>query len=222
MTTGRDNGLRAQTYVFLATVDAQDVAEVLTELREDNIAAYALPSEPPVHSITRAVSGIQLPTERVYVDRLGLPYARALLRRRRDRDDAWQHIVEDFEREVPATEHSWPTAEDVTSSEEAQAVTEPRPPAYAEAEEDADDADDDEHYVPPPPPSLRKDDPITKAATAAIGVSLAYLVAAVAFDWHSHAWAILLAIAGVVAGVVTHVIRIRDPREPDSDDGAHV
>lgn len=253
MTTGagRDNGLHAETYVYLGSVEPPVADDLLAALREEGIAAYVVPAEPSTDPFLRwTVNRIELPTYRVYVDRLGASYAQVLLRRRRrdheaaavhpssaepvpaeDVDEAWQRIVADFDREPASGERPWPTAEDVERAEAAapaatSRVSPDRDLADLEVEEDdgehREEGDDEEHYEPPEPPRLPSGDPVTKVAWVGVGAGAGYLIVGALAGFHMPGWSVLLAVVAFVGGVVAHVIRIRDPRDPGSDDGAVV
>ncbi|MGH3096275.1 MAG: hypothetical protein ACRDMV_09800 [Streptosporangiales bacterium] len=232
----RDNGLTAGSYVFAGSITAPIVADLLAELREEGIAAYTVQSDP---------------AERLYVDRVSASYAQVLVRRRAteyearhagertdtaeaaapsDEEAAWLAIVAAYERPVDDSERPWPAAEDVASAAHGQAAdapaTDPEPKptrterGYGSAEAEAEE--EEEHYVPPPPPRLPAEDMPTKAAFAGIALGLASLCLMLLFDWARQWWIVLLTIAVLAAGVVTHVLRIGDPRNPGSDDGAEV
>src|SRR5690606_4930002 len=132
----RDNGLEADTFVFLGSVDAERSAELLDDLAAEGIAAYAVSGEP---------------AERVFVDQGSVGYARALLRRsgaavdatasadsgagdaagrgadtadpaesdadETDEDTAWRRIVADYDRADEGDDKPWPDAENVDSDD---------------------------------------------------------------------------------------------------------
>lgn len=254
----RDNGLEADTFVFLGTVDASRSEELLDDLAAEGIAAYAESGDPG---------------ERLYVDRTSLGYAEALLRRSgaavtddeddgdedddepdadaaasddEDGADAWERIVADFDRADDDTEdRPWPDAEDLadddTASGDESDDSDDSDDSGDEAEErtvgknkarvsiiklDTDDEPEDDeagHYVKPPPPPLPKGDIWTKGAWVVMLAALAYPITGLILDWEMPGWTIALAVVAFIAGIVTHVMRLRDPRaDSDSDDGAVV
>lgn len=241
----RDNGLEATAFAFLGTADRDVTDELLRELADEGIAAYAVSADP---------------AERVYVDRASLLYARALLKHRLagtdDEDDGdtdaltaddasgedtgtdttsveetWQLIVADFHREAEG-ERPWPDAENVDEPDSDTDDTAKRTPRVSVVRLDRDDdsadadaePDEDDHYVPPEPPQFVSGDPWIKVAWVAMLASACYLIAGMVLGWRMPGWAVLLSAAGFVGGIVTHVLRIRDPRDgdPPSDDGAVV
>lgn len=252
----RDNGLEAQSFVFLGTVDRQVAEELLTDLGDEGIAAYLA-----------AVERDEEPDdERVYVDEESVQYARALLRHTltggRDEatddeaaddeptadqtdvpsDETWARLVASYHRPADDTDRPWSEAEEVDGEEstddeatqdrkdredrDGDRSRRARPRVSVvrlDADEPADETDDDEHYVRPEPPKLPRGDVLTKAAWAVMFLALAYPIAAVVLDWPLPGWLIALAVVVFIAGVVVHVVRIRDPESGgDADDGAVV
>ncbi|MQA80910.1 MAG: hypothetical protein GEV10_20910 [Streptosporangiales bacterium] len=228
----RDNGLEAKAFAFLGTADRAVADELLRELADEGIAAYAVPADP---------------AERLYVDRTSLAYAQALLKHRlSDTDDAdgasgddgssddetWQLLVADFHRDADGEgDRPWPEAEDIDESDTATGDTDDtakRTPRVSvvrlDHDDDAEPEPDEDHYIPPEPPQFTSGDPWIKFAWVAMLASACYLIAGMVLGWKMPGWAALLSAAGFIGGIVTHVIRIRDPREgdPPSDDGAVV
>ncbi|MQA05504.1 MAG: hypothetical protein GEV07_23225 [Streptosporangiales bacterium] len=238
---GRDNGLEADDFVFLGTVNGRLAEELLADLGAEGIAAYTAPANADEREHD----------ERVYVDEHSLSYARALMRRTvaaaadtgepaastadADTEEAWARLVADFHRDRDEADDDppWPRAEDVPDTDE-EPAKEPAddPPAEKKAkvtvvdlDAEPDEVVDDDHYVRPEPPTLPKGDLLTKAAWAVMLVAVVYPITAIALDWKIPGWAVVLAVAGFVGGVVVHVIRIRDPHDDgggDSDNGAVV
>ncbi|MPY81471.1 MAG: hypothetical protein GEV04_24435 [Actinophytocola sp.] len=151
-------------------------------------------------------------------------------------DDAWQRLVADFHRDDDG-DPSWPQAENVdTENAEAdgdstdEATDSPSGRKRAKVsivslDDDEQPADlDDDHFVPPEPPPLPKGDLWTKLAWLVMLAAIAYPTAGFILDWRMPGWAIVLAVAGFVGGIVTHVVRMRDPQQDGTgpDDGAVV
>lgn len=239
---GRDNGIEADDFVFLGTVDHQLAEELLDELGSEGIAAYSAPSnaDEAEHD------------ERVYVDEHSLSYARALLRRSLtadndgtdeasatttddpDADLAWNQLIADFHKDSDSDDDPpWPQAEDLGDDEadtesdsgdsgDAEGPASKRKAKVTVVDLEADPAEDDEeHYVRPEPPKLPRGDLLTKAAWAVMLAAVVYPILAVALDWRIPGWAVALAVTCFIGGVVVHVLRIRDPHSGgDSDNGA--
>lgn len=218
----RGNGVDADEYAFVGTATRAVSDDMLRELADEGVAAYAVPADDD--------SGEH---ERLYVDRTSFGYARRLLRlhlddaaRHDESDDAaWERVVADFHAELADGSHPWPDAEDVTDDER------PKPRSRVvrvrldrDETGDEDETDDEEHFVRPDPPELPRGDVLTKVAWAAMLLAVAYPVVSLAAGWPLPGWAIALAVVVFIAGIVIHVVRIRDPRsdEPGSDDGAVV
>lgn len=262
----RDNGLEADTFVFLGSVEASRSDELLDDLAAEGIAAYAESGDPD---------------ERLYVDGDSLGYAEALLRRSGaavstdedadgddgdddpdegdddpaaetddgDKDDdgddeAWERIVADFDRDGD-DDRPWPDAEHLADDADAAAKDKDTESGDSAADDDAEERtvgknkakvsvirldtdeepeeDDTDHYVKPPPPPLPKGDVWTKGAWVVMLAALAYPITGLILDWDMPGWSLALAVVAFIAGIVTHVIRLRDPRAGDGpDDGAVV
>lgn len=244
----RDNGLEAKAFAFLGTADRTVVDELLRDLADEGIAAYAVPADP---------------AERLYVDRASLPYAQALLRHRLgDTDDedhpdpadgvdgvehadhkdahessaddeTWQLLVADFHRDGDG-DRPWPDAENIDEPDAAGDTADDTDETTKrtarvsivrlDRDDDTDSEPDEDHYVPPDPPQFVSGDPWIKVAWVAMLASACYLIAGMVLGWRMPGWAVILSAAGFIGGIVTHVIRIRDPRDgdPPSDDGAVV
>lgn len=141
-----------------------------------------------------------------------------------DEDAAWQQLVADFDStDASGDDHPWPDAEDVDPDEEpSDDDAEPKRPKVTVIDLDTDDTetpDDDEHYVKPDPPTLPKGDVWTKAAWGVMFAAVAYTIAAVALNWDVPKWSYAIAVVVFIAGIVTHVLRIRLPRSDDTDHG---
>lgn len=149
-----------------------------------------------------------------------------------DEDEAWRRILAGYDQPVDDVDRPWPAAEDVSTADGEATATAASATVEPAAAPDRDRAiiasgydaaeEEEEHFVPPPPPPLPKEDMPTKAAFAAIAAGLASLCLMMVFDWARQWWIVLLTVAVLAAGVVTHVLRISDPRNPGSDDGAQV
>lgn len=253
----RDNGLEADTFVFLGTVDTSRSEELLDDLAAEGIAAYAVAAEPG---------------ERLYVDRGSLGYAQALLRRSgaevdddtaeigdataaagdteadTDSDDdgdtaddtAFERIVAGYDRadDDGDEERPWPDAEDLAdadddgdSDDDTDGTDDERTVGKNKARvsvirldtDDAEAEEDEDHYVRPDPPALPKGDIWTKGAWVVMLAALAYPILGLVLEWHMPGWSIALAVVAFVAGIVTHVMRLRNPHAgDDSDNGAVV
>jgi hypothetical protein len=243
-TPGRGNGLQADSYDAIADLDPHLADAMLDALREEGVAAYAVP-------ITNRQHGdFTLPRyrpllDRLHVDSAAIDVARALLDRRLPEimadfsaaerasaaapeqlsdDEIWAGIVAAYDAPSAADPvPRWPASEDVPSEPDDGAGPDDAlaaPPAgtspvTAEASGD--------HFVPPPPPPLPATDAITRFAWAAIvgGPLFFFLTALLRFRVAS--WLAVLAVVAFVGGFVTLVARMKD-RGPDDgtgpDDGA--
>jgi hypothetical protein len=163
-----------------------------------------------------------------------------------DVDDVFAGIVAGYDAEVEGA--SWPAAEDLSdgageSDQPEQAGTPARSAlprwhrSTVSPEDDRsslldgldtfgaglDDGDDDEGYTPPPPPPLPRLAPATIAAVASILVGLLLLFDPGLVPIDSTA-AMALGLAGILAGFVALIWRLRsgDDDDWDPDDGAVV
>jgi hypothetical protein len=242
----RGNGVDADEYTFLGTATRAISDGLLRELADEGVAAYAVAADGAAADGADADSDDDSDSdddangaaagERLYVDRTSLAYARRLLRRHtedalREADDgddtaAWERILADFNAEPAEGAHPWPDAEDITDEER------PKPRSRVvrvrldrdEPDDEDEQEDDEEHFVRPDPPELPRGDMLTKVAWAVMLLAIAYPVVSLATGWPLPGWAITLAVVVFIAGIVIHVLRIRDPHsdEPGSDDGAVV
>lgn len=249
----RDNGLEAETFAFLGTVRASRSDELLADLAAEGIAAYAVSGEPDdrlyvddgslgyAEALLRrsGASGTDDDTDSTDdTDDAGDERAGDA-----GEDAAWERIVADFDRDDdPDEDRPWPDAEDVEDDErdagddsagtaEDTDDDEPRTVGKNRAkvsviriDTDAEDtqADEEEHYVKPEPPKL-KGDVWTRSAWLVMLAALAYPIAGIVLHWDMPGWSIALAVVAFIAGVVTHVVRLRDSGTDDGpDDGAVV
>lgn len=239
----RGNGVDADEYTFLGTTSRKVADDLLRELADEGVAAYAVAAEDDAEDDDEgddagAGDATGTGSERLYVDRTSLAYARRLLSRHvddaaradaengdEDDDAAWQRVVADFHAEPAEGAHPWPDAEDITDDEQPKRRSRVvRVQIERDEPDDDEDEDDEEHFVRPDPPELPRGDVLTKVAWAAMLLAIAYPLVSLAADWPLPGWAIALAVVVFIAGIVVHVVRIRDPRsdEPGSDDGAVV
>ncbi|MEV8515591.1 DUF308 domain-containing protein [Dactylosporangium sp. NPDC051484] len=158
-------------------------------------------------------------------------------------EDAFAAIVAGFHTTVdPATVTPWPAAEDLDSSSTAAADmdTEPAPRAPLRRPSEVvdrslldsldtfgndlpDDETVEEGYTPPPPPPLPRVAPVTIAAILALAAGLVLLFWPDVLPLGAQA-TLFLGFAGVLAGFVTLVLRLRpgDEEDDDPDNGARV
>ncbi|WP_433209017.1 DUF308 domain-containing protein [Dactylosporangium sp. CS-047395] len=158
-------------------------------------------------------------------------------------EDAFAAIVAGFHTTVDPT-HAvpWPAAEDLDSSSTAapDMDTEPAPRTSLRRPSDAvdrslldsldtfgndlpDDVEDEEGYTPPPPPPLPRVAPVTVVAIIALAAGLVLLFWPDLLPLGSQT-TLFLGFAGVLAGFVTLVLRLRpgDDEDDDPDNGARV
>jgi hypothetical protein len=250
----RDNGLVAAEYAVAGDVDPRLGEHLLDVLALDGIAAYLRPST-DLHPVTRTTTLPAIPTDRLFVDRVHLDAARGYIEQLRgdeqpidgsvidagqDMDAAWAAIVAGYHADRGSG--AWPASEDVTrDGEEPPSRGTPRVPRGLTDGRTAvgDDVslldgldrlgahlpdEEDEGYVPPPPPPLPIPALPTIVASAAIGVGFLLVL------WPDllpigRDSALLLGFAGIIAGFVTLVWRLRPGDEEDDvdpDDGAKV
>ncbi|WP_432829539.1 DUF308 domain-containing protein [Dactylosporangium sp. CA-092794] len=160
---------------------------------------------------------------------------------RKSDDETFAAIVAGFHTTVDPTDAvPWPAAEDLDSSSTAAADmdTEPAPRTSLRRPADVVDRslldsldsfgadlpdDEDEGYTPPPPPPLPKIAPVTIAAIVALAAGLVLLFWPDLLPLGSQT-TLFLGFAGVLAGFVTLVLRLRpgDDEDDDPDNGARV
>lgn len=240
---GRHNGLPAAAYEPLIDLDPQLADAMLDMLRQEGVAAYAVPAP----GRRGAYGDVQLPdrpTDRLWVARdraaharsvvaARLPHLRAELEAYADgagrdmrpsvsEDDAWAQIVAAYNVAPAEGAPRWPVSEGV-EDEPSRAGDDPAPsPRERVARRDGVERED--HYEPPLPPPLPATDTLTKWAWAGLlGAPTFFLLAAV-LQLPVGNGAALLALAAFVGGFVTLVVRMRDRPPPESggDDGAVV
>ncbi|GAA4253868.1 hypothetical protein GCM10022255_056320 [Dactylosporangium darangshiense] len=158
-------------------------------------------------------------------------------------EDAFAAIVAGFHTTVdPTVAAPWPAAEDLDSSSTAapDMDTEPAPRTSLRRPSDVvdrslldsldtfgndlpGDDEEDEGYTPPPPPPLPRVAPVTIVAILALTAGLVLLFWPDVLPLGSQA-ALFLGFAGVLAGFVTLVLRLRpgDEEDDDPDNGARV
>jgi hypothetical protein len=228
---GRGNGLVASSYVAVADLSPQLADQMLDELRDAAVAAYAA----PLPGVTSQL------TERLYVDRNALDDAQEVLRQRlpelqtaaRDGgdlapstessrsadDEAWAAIVAAWDE--PAAD---PVRHGVDGDDEPDAA--PRtvpstPPASAPVPQAAPAED---HYVPPDPPPLPKADPVTRLAWIAVVSGPLFFLVTALLRIEVTGLTAFLGVTAFMGGFVTLVARMRDrpAADDDPDDGAVV
>lgn len=213
---GRGNGLPAPAWMAVCDIDPRLAAPLLDVLREADVAAYVAPSTGSTgHYLERTLP--DRPTDRLWVDaRLhgeaqrivtdALPALRDSLE-----DERWAAIVATLQTEADVA-GDWPEVENAGPSA-------PRPP-----ETTVTPTYDDDHFVPPDPPPLPPAHPVTKYGWTALLGGLALLLLPKLFGYEISSTLALLAIAGIIGGFVTLVLRMKDSRSPDDDpdDGAVV
>jgi hypothetical protein len=158
-------------------------------------------------------------------------------------EDAFAAIVAGFHTTVdPTLIAPWPAAEDLDSSSPAapDMDTEPAPRTSLRRPSDVvdrslldsldtfgndlpDDVEEDEGYTPPPPPPLPRIAPVTIVAILALAAGLVLLFWPDLLPLGSQT-TLFLGFAGVLAGFVTLVLRLRpgDDEDDDPDNGARV
>jgi hypothetical protein len=229
---GRGNGLVASSYVALADLSPRLADQMLDELRDARVAAYAAPVPGVVAQLT----------DRLYVDRDAVNEAQEVLRQRLPElqaafretgdgpdpasstesirsaeDEAWAAIVAAWDE--PAAD---PVRDGVHGDDdEAEAV--PRTDASTPAKEPA-PIPTDEHFVPPAPPPLPKADTVTRLAWIALVSGPLFFLVTALLRIEVTAHAAFLGVFAFVGGFVTLVARMRDRRgeDQDPDDGAVV
>jgi hypothetical protein len=234
----RGNGLTADTYVPLADLTPQLADAMLAALREEGIAAYAVPAPGELGGYLD-VRLPEEPTDRLYADASARAAAEEILETRlpklredyaasRDEDQIFAEIVASFDRPSAAGETPWPAEENIDDSTEETETEQPGDSTgelilTARVVKPATDDEDDEdyHFIPPPPPPLPKPDAMTRFAWIALLGGPVYLVASVFLSWEVPSWAAFVAVAAFIGGFVALVLRMGD-EPPDDDDGAVV
>ncbi|WP_405057806.1 hypothetical protein OG474_34440 [Kribbella sp. NBC_01505] len=217
----RDNGLTAAEYTSLGGIDALVAEPVLAALAKANIAAYCESSE-------------ETPDE-LFVDTDQVEQARPVIARSTE-DAEWQSLVEQFNApsapghdggETPVPR--WPASEDVDEKyeplidvpaglivgDDPEDEPEPRPKRAAD--------DPHDHFVPPEPPRGPKLDWVSRLAWLGLFGGPILLILAALFDF-GDSRITALAVAGLIGGFLTLVIRMKDrlPQDDTPDDGAVV
>lgn len=244
----RDNGLVAAAYAAAGDVDPRVGEHLLDVLALRGIAAYLQPAA-DLHPVTRTTTLPARPTDRLFVDREHLDTARGFLaqladeaQQEPDLDEVFAGIVADFDTE--AQEVTWPAAEDLDDEDEdeddEERESDHEPPArlqrwrrstvnplprYVEPDDDT-DADDDEGYTPPPPPPLPRVSFMSVVAVLAVVAGFVVFFNPDLLPVDSSV-AMVLGFAGILAGFVALIWRLRsgyddDDDDWDSDDGAVV
>ncbi len=239
----RSNGLRAAAYAVLAECEPQLVDALLEALRTAGVAAYAAPYAGSVGGYLE-VRAPDRPLARVWVDAISVEAARGVLAREReltldtpDEEATWREIVAALRLDGSDGPPRWPTAEEVPGGGPPRVVRRaapaqperPRPlaepaagpvlePVLEPAPELA-----DEHFEPPPPPPLPRVSSTTAYGVAAIlAGALVLLIPTMAGDPVGPAL-LVLAIAAVLGGFATLVLRMHEGSEDSGpDDGAVV
>jgi hypothetical protein len=225
--SGRGNGLPASAWVSVCDVDPRLAAPLLDALRDASVAAYVAPSTGSVgHYLEiRLPAG---PADRLWVDAArraeaeqivstALPELRASLE-----DERWAELVaslsaDDAGTDAGSDEKPWPEIEGSASA----TTTADDAPAYDIVSPAADEED---HFVPPDPPLVPLDNPITRYGwIALLGGCLLLLIPALIGRELGSGW-LLVAMAGIIGGFITLVMRMKDSPPTDSgpDDGAVV
>jgi hypothetical protein len=143
--TMRSNGLRASAYSPVADLDPRVADALLTDLKDQGVAAYTKPVE------STTTSGFDRPEfrvsvlDRLYVDAAAAERVSELLSAQdpelvtSNEDLTWAQIVAGFDRPIADDVHPWPATEDLTG------------PSVSKAAMRTDDAGG-------PAPSAREDD----------------------------------------------------------------
>ncbi|WP_067420476.1 hypothetical protein, partial [Carbonactinospora thermoautotrophica] len=210
---GRGNGLRAESYTPLAVLDPQ-VADLMLELlRDQGIAAYAVPYAGETGPY-QDVRPPDRPKDRLWVDARATERARQVLDQLVnadapvaetraadsprtglediDEEEAWRQIVANFRAEAAEPVPRWPAAEDLEPEDEDEDPEERHRGRLLRRRdreieppepEEIRGADEEEHFVPPPPPPLPKAEPVTKAAWCGVVGGPAFLLIATILGW---------------------------------------
>jgi hypothetical protein len=244
-TPGRGNGLQAASYVAIADLDPHLADAMLDALREEGVAAYAVPITHRHHGDFTLPRYRRL-LDRLHVDSSAADHAREVLDERlpelmtdfqrtdeqlaepdeRLTDDAiWASIVAAYDSSPADPVPRWPVSEDLPTDDGSpngrvvRRVGSGEPddsPAPAPAA--APTKGEDDHYVPPPPPPLPTADPITRFAWAGVVGGPLFFIIADVLHMRMANWMAVLAIAAFVGGFVTLVARMKD-RPPSDDTG---
>lgn len=229
----RENGLSADAYTPLIDLVPELADQLLTVLRENGIAAYALAGRsggPDVLDHVHVDAAQKAEAERllhssVLRDRMAPPPEL-------DEDAIFAEIVAGFG-EIPK-DVPWPDQENLgPKDDDGQDVSGALPTARvvysseASREEEfpppGEELDEDEgHYEPPPPPPLPTGDPATRLAWLCLVGGPLYILATVIFRWQAPGWAAFMAVAAFIGGFVTLVLRMGDEPRDGDDDGAVV
>lgn len=242
-TVERDNGLEADAFVFLGEVEAGRSEELLDDLAAEGIAAYAVEGDPAesvyVDRSSVGYAEALLRRSGASVDESDADSGddeSADSDGDRGEDDDFDRIVAAFDRDDgDEQDRPWPDAEDLADGdgdddkdeeeEEERTVgsNQARVSVIRLDTEEDEPKDTEDRYVRPEPPALPKGDVWTKGAWVLMLFALAYPIAGLLLDWEMPGWSIALAVVAFIAGIVIHVLRLRDPRDgSDSDDGAVV
>jgi hypothetical protein len=239
----RDNGLGADRYVPLLDVDPRIGEHLLDVLRLAGVPAYLEPSM-DVEPYTRATSIPSPPTDRLWVDR-GRDTARDIITAETsahrpephpedapsrglvdpDEELAWREIISRYDRDFAGkgSVPPWPVAEDLDAPPQPPEPTPPAAPpeSRTRAAERAgpDRTDAEEHFVPPAPPPLPR---LSKQAVLAlcliaVGALLLLWPEGIGFSEQS---GLALGVVALVSAGGLLVLRLREDRYDDPDDGA--
>ena len=210
------NGLPAQAWVALGAVDPRLAEPLLDALRSASVGAYVAPfsSRRGNHLEVRLWVDANLRSEAERVVSQTLPGLRDSLDS--PDDDGWSSIVASYESSTDSDEVPWPEVEGYTSSADEELAP------YAEPPQPYDDPED--HFVPPDPAPLPPASPGTKYGWVALLGGLVLLVVPALFGHAIGTGLLFIAIAAIVGGFLTLVLRLKDrpPDDTDSDNGAVV
>ncbi len=246
---GRGNGLVASFYVALADLHPQLADQMLDELRDAGVAAYAA----PVPGTTGPGLEMRLPnqpTDRLYVDRDAGNHAQELLRRKlpelhmamRDEvdgpdlapttppigspeDEAWAAIVAAWDKpSADPVRHRVDDDKDSNDTPRNEAATASPTATPPSATVPPRPVPAEEHYVPPAPPPLPKADTVTRLAWIGVVCGPLFFLVTALLRIEVTAFAAFLGVSAFVGGFVTLVARMRDrpAADDDPDNGAVV
>jgi hypothetical protein len=209
-TPGRSNGLRAEAWTPLTTVDPRLVSELLSALAEAGIAARSEPA--------RGTRGPYLevklpaaPVEEIYVDAAQVAPARVVLDRvtGKDTDDAFHQIVAGWGDPLP--EVDWPGAAPTVSAPPAatgwRSAERTLDPDNINEALDSVVADDEEHYEAPSPPPVPRISWQAALSWFALLGGLALLIWSISTDSTDELWR-FVGVVGIIGGIVGLVLRL--------------
>jgi hypothetical protein len=215
------NGLPAQAWVAVGAIDPRLTEPLLESLRSAGVGAYVAPftsrrSSTRLEMRLWVDAALKPEAERVVAT--VLPELRASLHE--SEDERWSQLVASLQSDADDDgDTPWPAAEGYASIDSSTPPT----PAYSAPEEPPPVFDDPEdHYVPPDPPPLPPANPVTKYGWVALLGGIVLLVVPALVGHAIGNGLLALAIAAIVGGFVTLVLRMKDgpPTDSGPDDGA--